>query len=173
MIRPSKPEPFQCLAQLQIALGHQQLLHQQAARAEEHLATRPNQFLGQRSQQVRLPRARSAKDQHVLAPVQERALQQGARLLHHLGRQALQVQPRQLFSSGSRDCRSSRSMRLSAAPGTPGGQPQQVLLVAQPLLLRLPRQLLVTRSERRQVQFLQVRQQALLHVLVPAHASPP
>src|SRR6185312_4048898 len=53
-------------------------------------------------------------------------------------------------------------------------QLQQVLLVAQRLLLRLPCQLLVTGSERRQVQFLQIGQQQFLQLLrVQPHVLPP
>src|SRR5262249_56309327 len=56
----------------------------------------------------------------------------------------------------------------------PLGQLQQVLLVTRRLLLRLPRQLLVARPERRQVQLLQTLQQR--HTLLRPrlrHQPPP
>src|SRR5258708_28408922 len=52
-------------------------------------------------------------------------------------------------------------------------QPQQVRHEAQPLLLSVPRQLLVTGPEGWQVQLLQIRCQPLLHVLVLLHRRPP
>src|SRR6516165_386815 len=62
---------------------------------------------------------------------------------------------------------------LLALLALPLRQPQQVTLVAERLLLRLPRQVLVTRPEGRQVQVLQVLHQHFLHVRWRRHLSPP
>jgi len=85
-------QAFQHSAQLQIALGCQQLLHQQSALGKQHPPACPYQFLAQRTQQVRLARARLAEHQHILMLINEQSLQQRPGLLHYFGRQPLQVQ---------------------------------------------------------------------------------
>ncbi len=80
----------------------------------------------------------------------------------------------QLFSRGSRES-PQQTLRPPVASllALPLGQPQQVLFVTQRLLLRLPCQLLVTRPERRQVQFLQAPRQRLLHLHARRRHRPP
>ena len=107
-----------------------------------------------------LPRARRPKHQHVLTPIQERPLQQRPRLLHHLGRQPLQVQRRPaLLQRQTRLTQQTLDAIVAPFLALPLRQPQQVLLEAQPLLLGLTRQLLVTAPESGQMQFLQILRQ--------------
>src|SRR3954465_5424848 len=121
-----------------------------------------------------LARARRPEHQHVLTAIQERPLQQRPCLLHHLGRQPLQFQRRPaLLQRQPRVVQQSLDALVPPLLALPLGQPQQVLLEAQPLLLRLPRQLLVTAPEGWQVQLFQIRCQPLLHVLVLLHRRPP
>lgn len=100
--------------------------------------------------------------QDVLVSIHERPLQQRTHLLHHLDRQTLQVQRRPaLLQRQPRRPQQPFDATLLPLLTLTLGQAQQVLLVAQRLLLRLPGQFLVARPERRQVQFLQTAHQPL------------
>ncbi len=87
---------------------------------------------------MRLAGAWNSEDQHVLLSVHERALQQRPRLLHHLGRQSLQLQRRPaLLQRQPRVAQQPLDPPLLPLLALPLRQTQQVLLVAQRLLLRL------------------------------------
>src|SRR6185437_12482039 len=113
-------------------------------------------------------------DQHVLMPLHERPLQQRPRLLHHLGRQTLQVQRLPvLLQRQPRIVQQPLHALVPPLLALPLRQQQQVLREAQPLLLRLPRRFLATGPERRQVQFLQTPLEQLFVVLALLHRRPP
>src|SRR6266849_11077791 len=73
--------------QLQLPLGHQQLLHQQAAGRIPHPPPLFHQRVAEAAQQVRFPTAGMPKGEHVLPPRQEAAVQQRRQLQPDLGRQ--------------------------------------------------------------------------------------
>src|ERR1051326_8329171 len=121
---------------------------------------------------MRLPGPWNSKYQGVLSTIHERALQQRAGLLEHLRRQTLQLQGLPaLFRRQPRLAQQTLDPVVPPLLTLPLHQAQQVLLVAQPLLLGLSRQLLVAVPARRQVQFLQTLHQPVLHVLF--HPPPP
>ena len=99
--------------QLEVPLGDQQVLDQQAAGEEPDAPPLVDQFLADGAEQMGLAAARIAEGQHVFGAVQEGAVEQDAHLGGHLARQTLCDQRlSRLFSSGSRDSRSSRAMRF-------------------------------------------------------------
>src|SRR5207248_2339106 len=90
------------------------------------------------------------------------------------GRQPLQVQRRPgLLQRQPRVVQQPLHPLIPPLLALPLGQGQQVLIEAEPLLLGLPGQLLVTGPERRQMQLLQVARQQFLLVLVLLHLRPP
>ena len=94
MIKPViAAQPFDLPAQPQVPLGRQQILHQQRALGEVHLALpHHHQFLGQRRQKMALPRPWIPEDQNVLFPIQKAAFQQRPQLPCRFRRQPLQIE---------------------------------------------------------------------------------
>ncbi len=82
-------------AQLQIAFGDQQFLHQHLAGGEEDPMAFSHQFLAYRLQQVRLAAPRISKNQNILRPLQKTAVQQGPHLPRRLRRQPPRLKRRQ------------------------------------------------------------------------------
>src|SRR5208337_2347519 len=93
--RRESSRDFEKSAKLQVTLRGQEVLNHQTAGREHHLPSRADQFLANRTRDMRFPRAGVPENEHILMSLYEASFQQGPDLLSRLRRQPLQVQGRQ------------------------------------------------------------------------------